>query len=201
MEDLKRTIADLECELEARLEQRGTYQRLKALIGLGEPDSVETVEVALAELRTQLAAKEARTELETRCAERGPALMAQAGDLLEDIHSKWSELIPLLWKADALATEIISDFSDPALPGVSMPPFRGTSTVSHLRFFHARELAEQWRRFRVSIGKEKPIECRISRPKPGTHRRATLNEVRKLEAEGRTRAQQANLGSIQAMGR
>ncbi len=199
--DALRTIREeLATNRETLVEQETLVGRIRKVLKRGEPVTVDQVDHDLAEIDERIAAEEARIEAEATCATRGAEVKPQAEALIEDIDRRISELVPLLRQAHQLADAICSEFANPELPGTLVPPFKGTPITHRLRFWK-REIADQFRAWKIELGQEQPLVCKVTRPEPGTHRRPTLNEIRKIEAEGRARGSRSTLASVQAMDR
>jgi hypothetical protein len=199
LEELKHTREELARNRETLAPHETLVSRLKRLTRRNEPVTVEETDEAIAELDATIAAEEARLAFEASCAEDGPADKARAEALILKIDAKVAELAPLLQEAQQLADRIGSRYQNPALPGTLLAPFKGTPITNRLWFF-GRDLLDQIRRWRVEMGHEAPILCRIIQPEPGTHKRPTLNEIRKIEAEARARGSRSTLASVQALG-
>lgn len=199
LESLRTIREELATNRAALVEQESLVGRIRKMLKRGEPSTVNEVDGALAEIDARIAAEEARIDTEATCAKRGAEVKPQAEALIEEIDQKISELVPLLRKAHQLADAICSEFANHELPGVLVPPFKGTTITHRLRFW-GKDITDRLRAWKVELGQEQPIECRITRPEPGTHKRPTLNEIRRIEAENRAHGGRSTLASVQALG-
>jgi len=197
--ELKHTRDELTTNRETLAPHETWVSHLKRLTRRNEPVTVEQTDEAIAEIDRKIAAEEVRLAHERHCAEDGPADMARAEALIQKIDAKIAELFPLVQEAQQVADGICSRYQNSALPGTLMPPFRGTPITHRLRFWK-REITDRFRAWKIELGQEQPIVCTITRPEPGTHKRPNLNQIRKIEAEGRARGGRSTLASVRALG-